>query len=218
MKFYDIWEIRIYLAIFSNIYKNNIWNNGDSNVPLSEPGSSIENTQEVAKLLNNFVYEYQCTKIMDLGCGDLTWISRTPFFQDQNIQYTGVDVVEHLINGHQQKYPTRNFLCQDLVYYKNIPKVSLIIIRDVIFHLRKNEVYQIFQNMRNCFDYIALTSCQNAENIDHFNQWKYSQLNIHILPYNINRNPIKSIYEPVFDRNFYIYSHEEFYRNFHDSS
>ena len=78
----------------------------------------------------------------------------------------------------------------------------------------QKEVYKIFQNMRNSFDYIAITNCKNNKNTDVFNQWKFCELNIHLEQFNINRNFIKCIDEVRFNRHFYIYSHEEFYRNF----
>ena len=38
------------LSIFENIYKHQIWNNGDSNIPLSGPGSSLLNTNKCSTL------------------------------------------------------------------------------------------------------------------------------------------------------------------------
>ena len=133
--------------IFENIYNNNIWNNNDSNIPLSGPGSSLENTKEYSKRLNDFIYENHCKSILDLGCGDLTWISKTPFFNDSSIKYTGVDVVESLITTHIINFPEKQFLCKDITTYKDIENVDIIIIRDVIFHLLNAEILFIFDNI-----------------------------------------------------------------------
>jgi hypothetical protein len=40
--------------IFENIYKKKNWNNNDDNIPLSGPGSSLNNTKELIILLNKF--------------------------------------------------------------------------------------------------------------------------------------------------------------------
>ena len=44
--------------------------------------------------------------ILNLDCSDLTWISKTNYFNDLKIKYTGIDVVEFLIDDHIKKYPT----------------------------------------------------------------------------------------------------------------
>ena len=201
--------------IFDNIYKNKIWNNGNINIPLSGPGSSIENTQQCSQLLNDFIYNHHCSSVLDLGCGDLNWISQTPFFKDMNIKYTGIDVVDTLIQSHAQKYPNKHFICQDITQYKNIDFASIIVIRDVIFHLQNVEILKIFENIKNKFDYILITSCKNNTNTDIFDRWRFSQKNIHKEPFNKSYDFQKQINEDVFNRNMYIYTHASFYRDIH---
>ena len=197
--------------IFETIYAKNIWNNNDPTIPLSGPGSSLENTKDVSVLLNSFIYNNNCNKILDLGCGDLTWVSKTPFFNDSNIKYTGIDIVESQINSHIAKYPKHKFLCKDLVTFNDIEPASLIIIRDVSFHLTNADILSIFRNIRNKFDFIAITSCKNEENTDNFNQWHFAEKNIHKAPFNRAHNSLHQLQEPTFNRIFYIFNHEQFY-------
>ena len=196
--------------IFEKIYDGKIWNNGDCNVPLSGTGSSFENTKDCSRILEDFIYSNKCTSVLDLGCGDLTWISKTKFFNDTNVKYTGVDVVDNLIKIHTNKYPNNDFLCTDIVQFQNFKKVSMIIIRDVIFHLTNREILQIFKNIENTFDFIAITSCVNAVNTDKFNKWRFSEKNIHETPFNKLKNHSINLFEPNFNRFFYIYSHANF--------
>ena len=42
-------------TIFENIYEQQLWNNCNPNIPLSGPGSSLENTKEYSNLLNKFI-------------------------------------------------------------------------------------------------------------------------------------------------------------------
>jgi hypothetical protein len=198
--------------IFETIYAKNIWNNNDPNVPLSGPGSSLENTKDVSVLLNSFIYNNNCKKILDLGCGDLTWMSKTPFFNDMTIKYTGVDIVESQINNHRSYYPQNTFVCEDLITYHDIEPASLIIIRDVLFHLTNDDILSIFRNIRNKFDFIAITSCKNEENTDNFNQWHFAEKNIHKPPFNRSNYALHKIHEHTFNRFFYIFSHEQFYQ------
>lgn len=172
---------------------------------MSGPGSSLENTKACSSILNKFIYDNNCISVLDLGCGDLTWISKTQFFNDKSIKYTGVDVVENLISSHSIQYPENIFLCKDLVNYNNIEFMSIIIIRDVIFHLKNEEILSIFENIRNKFDFLLITSCKNDINTDNFDRWHFSQKNIHKEPFNKSHDYEKCIDEPVFKCNVYIY-------------
>lgn len=197
--------------IFENIYEKQIWNNGNINIPLSGPGSSIENTKECSQILDDFIYNNDCKSVLDLGCGDLTWISKTKFFNDSNIKYTGIDIVENLINSHLKNYPENMFLCQDLIHYNNIDFNSIIVLRDIIFHLKNDEILSIFKNIKNKFKYILITSCKNNINTDIFDKSHFSQKNIHNEPFNISNNFEIIINENKFNRNVYIYTHKNFY-------
>ena len=197
--------------IFENIYKNKIWNNGDSKIPLSGPVSSIENTIECSQLLNNLIYNNNCKSVLDLGCGDLNWISKTIFFNDSSIKYTGIDVVESLITLHLKTYPEKLFLCKDITTYNLIIYSDIIIIRDVIFHLKNKEILSIFDNIKNKFKYLLITSCKNHINTDNFDKWHFSEKNINIEPFNKSYNFQIELYETFFNRNVYIYEHNNFY-------
>lgn len=199
--------------IFDNIYNKKLWNDGNSSIPLSGPGSSLKNAKECSEKLNEFIYTNRLNSVLDLGCGDLNWISHTSFFNDNDIDYIGVDVVSSLIDGHTSKYPTKTFICEDLVHYKNMKHSSIIILRDVIFHLQNEEILTIFENIKNKFDFLLITSCNNTVNTDNFDKYHYTPKNLHKQPFNKNIHYSISLYENVFKRNVYIYSHDNFYHN-----
>lgn len=197
--------------IFENIYNKSLWNNGNANVPLSGPGSSLKNTEEYSKQLTKFIYDNELKSVLDLGCGDLTWISKTTFFNDSSIKYIGIDVVESLISTHLSKFPEKQFLCKDITSYKNFDKVDIIIIRDVIFHLKNEEILSIFDNIKNKFKYLIITNCKNQLNSDIFDKWHFSQKNINIEPFNKSINFQIKFEEPIFNRDVFIYTHNNFY-------
>jgi viroplasmin and RNaseH domain-containing protein len=138
-------------------------------------------------------------------------MSKTTFYNDNNIKYVGVDVVESLINSHITNFPNKVFLNVDITTYKFFDNVDLIIIRDVIFHLKNEEIVSIFNNLKNKFKYIMITSCRNNNNNDDFNKWHFSEKNIHKEPFNISDKFQIKIAENVFNRNVYIYTHDNFY-------
>ena len=118
---------------FEDIYNNKIWNDGHDNIPLSGPGSSLANSLKCSQLLDTFIYKHNCKSVLDLGCGDLNWITKSHFFNDTSFEYTGVDVVSTLIHIHSKTYPNKTFICRDLVKWNNIGFQSIIILRDVLF-------------------------------------------------------------------------------------
>ena len=198
-----------YNNIFSNIYKNSIWNNNNINIPLSGPGSSLNNTKLIKKLLEEIVIDLKINSIVDLGCGDLTWMPFCNFFN--SINYIGIDIVNELISSHKKKYPSKEFICKDIVNEKINFESDLVIIRDVIFHLKINDVMKLFNNIRGKFKYILITSCRNNINNDIMDQYHYSKRNIKIEPFNCSNNILYKIYENIFDRDVFIYKHDNFY-------
>ena len=188
-----------------------MWNNGNPNVPLSGPGSSLENTKEYSNILSNFIYDNECKSVLDLGCGDLTWMPKTKFFNDNDIEYTGVDIVESLITSHLITFPENRFLCKDITIYNEFDKVDIIIIRDVIFHLKNDDILSIFANIKHKFKFLIITNCKNDVNTDKFDKWHFDKKNILIKPFNKLQNFLIKIEEPVFNRNSLIYSHDSFY-------
>lgn len=195
--------------IFTRIYKQKKWRH--RKCPLSGSGSTLRNTKMVRNLLDEFIKTNSLKSITDLGCGDLTWITSTNFFNEPSIDYTGVDVVDMLIEGHIARVEGKKFISIDLVDYTNMPYTNLVILRDVIFHLSIVDIQTIFNNIKGRFDYILITNCRNTENTDNFNKYQYSMRNIHIEPFNINNRFIHSIQEKFIERDVYIYRHDDFY-------
>jgi SAM-dependent methyltransferase len=199
-----------YKNTFDNIYKKGIWNNNDSTIPLSGPGSSINATKDIAKELNDFIYKNTCKSVLDLGCGDLTWIKNTQFFNDSHIEYTGVDIVESLINNHKNEHINKKFICSNIITFNK--NASLVIIRDVIFHLKIKDIEDLFNNIRGSFEYIAITSCNNDSNNDNLNFFHFAERNIFKPPFNILTNYEIKVDEVRYNRGFYIFSHDNFYK------
>jgi hypothetical protein len=78
--------------------------------------------------------------------------------------------------------------------------------------LENDKILQIFNNIRNKFDFICITSCYNQKNNDNFNQWRFSEKNIHVEPFNISDKYKVKLVEKNFNRNVYIYEHSNFYQ------
>ena len=86
--------------IFSNIYRNGVWNDSRSDIPKSGPGSSLANTIKFREFFDTFCENHTIESVLDIGCGDLTWMPLTKTFQTK--KYTGIDIVQSLIDSHRK--------------------------------------------------------------------------------------------------------------------
>ena len=185
--------------IFSNIYRNGVWNDSRSDIPKSGPGSSLANTIKFREFFDTFCENHTIESVLDIGCGDLTWMPLTKTFQTK--KYTGIDIVQSLIDSHVTKYPQHTFLCLDAVA-QNIPSADVICIRDVLFHLSIEDIQTLLKKLK-C-KYLFVTSCRNGVNHDLFDQYHFHTINLTKAPFDMN-NYIKSIYEPEFNRDVFVY-------------
>ena len=199
---------------FQNIYDKQIWNNGNSSVPRSGPGSALENTGSVISFLDKFIIDKNIKSICDIGCGDLTWIQKTSFFQNQMIMYKGYDIVPSVINDNKNKFPNKIFDIVDAVndiYTLKNHKCELVIVRDIIFHMKNEEIMKLFKNINNTFTFICITSSRVNKNLDTFDQWHFSPKNIKCEPFKIGNNHECVLDEYIFNRQMFIYHHDKFY-------
>jgi len=185
--------------IFNAIYANGIWNNSSPTIPKSGPGSSVKNTQSFRSFFDTFCEKNDVKEVLDIGCGDLTWMPLTTTFQTK--RYTGIDIVQSLIDSHRIKYPQHTFLCLDAIT-QDLSYSEVVIIRDVLFHLTIEDIQTLLAKIR-C-KYLIMTSCKNAKNTNHFDRCHYHTINLTIEPFNMV-NYIESLYEPEFNRNVHIY-------------
>jgi SAM-dependent methyltransferase len=196
--------------VFENIYKKGIWSGNNPKIPLSGPGSSIANTFKIIKALDKFVVDNEIKTILDIGCGDLTWIKTTNFFNNPDVEYVGIDIVEPLINSHAMKY-SHKFKCMDIT--ENLDFISsnnwdLIICRDMLFHNPLDSAFELVKTIKDSSRFYCLTSHNCRKNLDNLsNSSHYSQRNLFIEPFCLSSSSyLVKIDEPIFDRSFYIFS------------
>ncbi len=172
---------------FSTIYSLNLWNNNEISIPRSGPGSSLDNAADTIFFINNIVNKYDIKSVVDLGCGDLTWMNRTLAFKKD---YIGIDISEEIIELNQKNYTDKTFMVKSIII-DDIPKADLFIIRDVIFHLLNKEILQLFDNIKNKYKYLLITNNHNVTiNSDKFDIYHFSKRNLFIEPFNKDRTYI----------------------------
>jgi SAM-dependent methyltransferase len=139
-------------SIFSVIHDRQMWG-GESR---SGAGSSFEETLTVQQELPKLVREIGVRSVLDAACGDYYWMKEVNLDVDH---YVGVDIVPEMIARNQAMYGSDkvSFMCADI---KNdvLPKVDLIICRDVLVHLSFKDGKRAIDNFRRSGSKYLLTT------------------------------------------------------------
>jgi len=170
---------------FSYIYKNKYWMNSEDG-SLSGSGSSEQASQNLVNELDNFIIENNINSILDIPCGDWKWMSNIDM---RNIKYIGGDIVQDIITANQQKFSNNNIHFKKINLSRdNLVPCDLIIVRDLLVHLKYDDIFKCLQNIKNHnIKYIALTHYPNiTKNRNPVWGDRWRPLNMLIDPFNLN--------------------------------
>ena len=114
---------------------------GDTHEPESwcGEGSYVENTSEVRSFLQAALTKYEIHSIVDAGCGDMNWLKIVDL---PGVDYTGYDLDPGFVSDNQTRFPDLRFVHAD-VREVEWPKVDLIICRDLLIHLKHQDVLKL---------------------------------------------------------------------------
>lgn len=128
---------------FEAIYAQGVWQNGDREIPKSGPGSSVHATDSLRRYLPSILDEIAAKTLLDVGCGDFTWMSRI----DLRRNYIGVDIVPSVIaDNARYAGPGRQFFCIDAIS-SDLPEADAILCRETLFHLSFADGRQFLKNI-----------------------------------------------------------------------
>lgn len=99
------------------------------------PGSSLGCTQRLIDQLPAFLDRHRITSMLDIGCGDWTWMQLVDFGP---MIYTGWDVDIQQIARNRRKFGGRNlcrFEAENILTVDKVPRYDVILCRDVLAHL-----------------------------------------------------------------------------------
>ena len=170
-------KIKSNKLIFTEIYQKNSWG-GKSK---SGQGSDLNQTETIRKELPNLFRELKVSTILDIPCGDFFWMKEINF---DFLSYTGADIVEELVISNTKKYSkkNRNFIKLDIT--KNLlPKVDLILCRDLLFHLSFDDIMRAIQNIKKSgSSYLLCTSNINVKKNSNITTGLWRPLNLQLSP------------------------------------
>lgn len=152
-------------AIFTKIYKEDLWTIGKSKSGGgSDMGSPlVKHAIDPDGILDQVVTKYGFKSMVDAGCGDFSWmvewVNRHP-----DITYIGVDIVEHLIVSHNEKYaddPRVTFASADLCSAPP-PLSDFIFCKEVLNHLDLSKAAQVVENFKQASKYLVALSDESV--------------------------------------------------------
>ncbi len=164
--------------VFSDIYLKNIWNNKGT---VSGDSSTIESTEILREELSELIKKYNIKSVLDIPCGDFNWMSRMDF---SDIDYTGADIVQDLIDNNKKKYSEEKFIkldiCQD-----SLPECDLIFCRDCLVHLSNKNIFKAMVNIRKSGSkYLLLTTFSDKNRNSNIVTGAWRALNFQKSPFN----------------------------------
>jgi hypothetical protein len=147
---------------FDEIYHKRQWASGTG--VLSGSGSSRRACAELCEWLESLAGE--CEKILDLGCGDLEWISEVAAIRECRIGYHGVDVVATLVAHHLRVFPWFSGEVASVECLTDARGADVVLLKDVLFHVSTEQACAILRSICSWPDwrYFAVTSHAAADN------------------------------------------------------
>ncbi len=160
--------------VFSKIYQENIWGNGNS---IMRFNSGLGSTDDflVNLYVSNVKNYFSSTNLLsavDYGCGDFR-VGKN--FCNIFSPYYAVDLVPELIEFNKEFYAKDNVEFLLLEEQLHIPKANVIIIRQVFQHMSNNDIKEVLDYiLNNNFKFLILTEhIPNGENI----KWNKDKIN-----------------------------------------
>jgi hypothetical protein len=145
---------------FSEIYRNNHWGNSET---LSGIGSTELATRAIRAHLPIIFSQWKTTNIIDAPCGDFNWFKLVTL--DQNMSYTGIDIVHELIAENNRKHADsqHRFILADITS-DPLPIADILICRDCLIHLSYKDIFKFLRNFVASETPFLLTTTYKNEN------------------------------------------------------
>jgi hypothetical protein len=148
--------------VFTNIFKQNWWNNGESR---SGWGAELKRTVSIRAALPEFVQRHSVRSLLDAPCGDFHWMKYVHW--PAGFRYVGADIVHDLIVENRRKYPDAEFMELD-VLHDPLPAVDAWLARDLMIHFPDQAIRLALNQFRQSgIGFLLATTYPNApDNID----------------------------------------------------
>jgi hypothetical protein len=142
--------------IFDFIYRTNLWGSPESPSGL---GSQLDSTARLRSELPLIIERFGVRTLLDLPCGDFSWLSTARLPIDR---YIGADIVPDIIRRNTERYgrshPFTQFHVLDLTR-DPLPTAEALLCRDCLVHLPHSAIAEALRNIfRSPIRYAMLTT------------------------------------------------------------
>ena len=148
----DHWDRR---TRFEKIYELGAWIHSEDQVAASGKGSELETTEGLRSSLPGLLRDLKVQTLVDVGCGDWTWMSKL----ELPCNYLGLDIVENVVERNRAAYskPGVDFRRLDAVA-EPIPDCNAVLCREVIFHLSFVDGLELIKNIKRHSEWLIITT------------------------------------------------------------
>lgn len=172
---------------FSNIYRTGAWSEQFS-MPLSGPGSTVENSLPVIDIITTLHAEGSISSILDVGCGDLEWIQSVEPIRTRKLRYYGLDLVPEVIERNKAHHSWFRGACENALECRKFD-ADLVLIKDVAFHMTNPQISQLLEILRRSTWRYCLLSCyecasNEGRTLD--SQYHFAEANLTLPPFGID--------------------------------
>lgn len=168
--------------VFDYIYEHGVWLNGGNESTLSGLGSELRATEVVRSGLHEMLASIGSQSLLDVGCGDFTWMQQVDL---GGRDYIGIDIVEGVIADNIERFSSerRAFRCVDAVS-QDLPIADVVLCREILFHLSFADGHRLLRNIqRSGASHIIATSDTATAFNSNIRTGDYRVLNLNRGPY-----------------------------------
>lgn len=181
---------------FNIIYQTGVWQHGNAEVPESGHGSTFSGTEDLRKELPGLLNDLGIKTLLDVGCGDFSWMRHVSLDQ----QYVGVDLVEAVVERNSELYADsrRSFLVADAAI-DELPSADAVICREVLFHLSFADIRKVLKNIvSKDRQYLILTTDRGTSFNSEIASGDYRLINLEVGPFRLP-SPLHEIRDSASD-------------------
>jgi hypothetical protein len=139
---------------FERIYSTNLWSDPESR---SGVGSTLDSTRVLRTELPNALRQLGARVLLDVPCGDFTWMERVDL---SGIEYIGGDIVPSIVEKNQRLHASGSRLFVGLDLTRDVlPDADVLLCRDCLVHLSYPNIQAVLANIaRSRIRFVLMTS------------------------------------------------------------
>ena len=178
------------LTAFRYAHRHNLWHGPETP---SGPGSSVDQTREIAAALPELCRRYSVRSLLDVPCGHFHWMARIDL---ADVRYIGGDLVPEIVAEAGRQYGTsmREFVELDLTC-SPLPTADLLFCRDCLVHLSYADIARAVRNIRrSAIEYLLTTTFTVEPTFRDIVTGDWRPVNLELAPFSFGR-PLELIPE-----------------------